>query len=405
MLSSIYSSVSGLAAFSEQISVVGNNIANVETTSYKSNNITFADTLNEAISGASGETTGTGVEVQGVAESWTQGSFSTTSNSTDIAISGSGFFIVQEQDSGATYYSRDGGFEFDSDGTLINATGMAVQGYAIDEDGNLAALEDIVISYEPSPPNATSEMQTEVNLDSSSEPGETFSTATTVYDSLGNEISVTITYTKSANANEWDWEASISDTYGTLTGDSSGTLIFDENGALESGTEPEFTLELTNGADNTQTITWDVYEDDGTTNGSLTQYAGESALYDQSQDGYGSGELYDVTINEDGVIEGNYSNEDTRELYQIALADFSNYNGLQKMDDNLYSATTDSGQAVVGAPGTGQLGSVTAGSLETSNVDLATEMAKLITAQRAYQACSRVFSVTSEILETLVSLR
>ena len=404
MISSLYTSITGLQAFTEQISVTSNNIANVETTSYKADSMTFSDLLNSQLSGTMTETVCGGVDVQSVCECWNQGSLSSGGTATDLAINGSGFFVVQDSGNGITYYTRDGSFAFDRNDTLVNSSGMAVQGYTIDEDGNLGALTDIVLSYEASPPKASTEMATTLNLSSTTEEGDSFSTTTTVYDSLGNEISLSITYTKTANENEWTWEAEIPVGCGTLDGDSTGTLIFDEFGALTSGTDPVFALTLTNGADDTQTILWDLYDDSGDTNGSITQYATESALSDQSQDGYPSGALCDVTIDENGIVTGSYSNGQTKELYQIALSDFTNYNGLDKVDNNLYQATLESGQAVVGVPGTGQLGSVVSGSLETSNVDLATELATLITAQRAYQACSRVFSVTDEVLQTLVNL-
>lgn len=404
MIEGLYTCVTGMSAFSDELSVISDNISNSETTAYKSNSVSFADLLNQSLTGTSGDSVGAGVEVQSIKACWNQGSLTSTGTSTDLAINGSGFFIVQD-DGGVTYYTRDGGFEFDSSGTLINSSGMAVQGYAIDDNGNLGSLGDIIISYDSSAPRATTEMSTTLNLNAAAESGDTFSTTTTVYDSLGNEIPITINYTKSSTSNEWTWEASIPSSYGTLTGDTTGTITFDSDGTLTSGTDPVFTMSLTNGADATQTITWDIYDDSGTTNGSLTQYASESCLNEQGQDGYASGELYDVSVDENGVIIGSYTNGETQALYQIALADFINYDGLKKTGSGLYQATADSGQAIVGVPGSGQFGSVTAESLEMSNVDTATELANLIVAQRAYQACARVFTVTSEVLQTTVNLK
>ncbi len=404
MINSLYSSISGLKAFTEQISVTSDNIANVETTAYKSSSVSFADLLNSALTGPTQETVGAGVEVQGIYECWNQGSLTTDGNSTDLAINGSGFFIVQDPDTGVTYYTRDGSFEFGSDGTLVNSSSMAVQGYTLDENGNLGSLGDIVLSYKACPPEATTEMSTVVNLCSTAEEGDTFSTTTTVYDSLGNAISLTITYTKGENANEWTYEAGIPDTYGTLAGDITGVLTFSTSGTLTSGTDPVFTMSLTNGADDTQTITWDLYKENGNANGNLTQYSTESVLTSQTQDGYASGSLYDVTVDENGIVTGSYSNGQTQKLYQIALADFNHYDGLKKVSDNLYEATLDSGQATLGVSGIGQFGSINGGSLEMSNVDLATELANLIKAQRAYQACSRVFTASSEVLQTLVNM-
>ncbi len=403
MISSLYTSISGLSAFTQELSVVSNNIANSETTSYKSNSISFADVLNQSLTGVSGSSLGCGVTVSSINEEWTQGSVSSTENVTDFAISGSGLFVLEDPETGQLFYTRDGSFDFDDEGNLVYGD-LAVLGYPIGGDGNLGSMSTIGISGALSPPQATSEMSTTVNLDSGADENDTFTTTTTVYDTLGNEITLTVNYTKTANANEWSWTASIPSGSGTLTGDSSGLLTFDENGLLGTGTNPSFTLELTNGAAD-QTIAWNLYDDAGDSNGLLTQYAGSSALSDQSQDGYAAGEVTDITVDDDGVFTATYSNGEISALYQLVLANFNNYEGLDKVDGNIYQATRQSGDVVYGAPGVGGNGTVATKSLETSNVDLATEMAELITAQSAYQACSRVFSVTSEILQTIVNLK
>jgi flagellar hook protein FlgE len=405
MSNALMTSVSGLNAYSEMISVISNNIANSGTTAYKTSSVSFADLLNQSLSASATATSGSGVTVSDIITSWTQGNTTSTESATDLTINGNGFFIVKS-DSGVTYYTRNGSFDFDSSNTLVSSTGLAVEGYSIDDSGNLGALGDIVISFESSVPVATSDMSISVSLNSEMADAGTFSTTTVGYDSLGNEIPITINYTKSATDNEWTWTASIDDEYGTLDGDSSGTLTFNTDGTLTDGTaDPVFELTLTNGATTGQEITWDLYNDDGTTNGSLVQYSGDCVLNDASQNGSPSVSLTSISVDDTGVIIGSYSDGSTKELYQIALANFSNYDGLNDVGSSLYKATLNSGDAVIGTAGIGQFGSITSESLEASNVDTTTQLANLITAQRAYQACARVFGISDEIMETTVNLK
>jgi flagellar hook protein FlgE len=404
MSNSLMTSLSGLKAYNEQISVISNNIANSGTTAYKASSVSFADLLNQSLSASATATSGAGVVVNDIITNWTQGSTTSTESATDLTINGNGFFIVKN-DNGVTYYTRNGSFDFDSSHKLVSSTGLNVQGYKLDQKGNLGTLGDIVVSFDSSEPVATSEMSVSVSLNSEMAESGTFSTTSVVYDSLGNEIPITITYTKSATDNEWTWAATIDAEYGTLEGDSSGTLTFGTDGILTNGTDPEFTLNLTNGATSSQSITWDLYNDSGTTNGSLVQYSGDCILKDSSQNGSRSASLTSVSVNEEGVIIGSYSDGATKELYQIALANFSDYDGLKDVGSSLYEATVDSGDAVIGAVGTGQFGSISSQSLEASNIDLTTELAKLITAERAYQACARVFSISDEIMETTISMK
>jgi flagellar hook protein FlgE len=403
MSNALMTAVSGLHVFSEQISLISNNIANSATTAYKSSSVCFADMLNQALSASATETTGSGVTISSILTNWAQGTTTSTESTTDLAINGSGFFIVKD-DTGESFYTRDGSFSFDSKNILITASGMDVQGYSIDASGNLSSLGTISISYESSTAVPTSEMSTSLTLNSQLVSGGTFSTTTVVYDSQGNEIPVTITYTKSATTNIWTWEASIDDAYGTLDGTNSGTLTFNTDGTLSNGTDPVFSLTLTNGATTGQAITWDIYNDEGTTNGNLVQYSGDCVLNDTSQDGSPAVSLTDLTIDASGVIVGTYSDGSTKNLYQIALANFTDYSGLKDAGNSLYQATAESGAAIIGTAGIGQFGSISSSSLESSNVDLTTELANLITAQRAYQACSRAFKASDDLMQITVQL-
>ena len=404
MLDALFTSVTGMSAFSTQISVSSNNIANMETTGYKSNSVSFESLLTSSISQVQTTNSGSGVSVQSISECWTQGSITSAASSTSLAIDGEGLFVVEDPDTGLTYYTRDGNFEFNSDGELVYDDTYQVQGYTVDDNGNLGSLTNIVLSYENSAPSATTEISTTLNLDSAAEESDYYVSTVDVYDSLGNTIPVTITYTRSANTNEWTYTAEISSDYGTVSSGGTGTLTFDSDGNLTSGTDPVLELTLTNGAAN-QSITWDLYTDDGDTNGSIVQYAGDSSMTDSDQDGYAAGELVSIDIDESGYVICSYSNNTTSTLYQIALADFNNFDGLEKSDGNLYKATSDSGEAILGVADTGRLGSLTPSSLESSNVDLSTEMAEVIVSQTAYQACAKSFSAANELLEVLINMK
>jgi flagellar hook protein FlgE len=343
---------------------------------------------------------GNGVTLQDTAASWTQGSVSSTGNSSDLAITGKGLFIVSDA-SGAKYYTRDGEFQYDENRDLVTADGLNVQGYKINDDGSLGSLSDINISSVAIPASATSEITTSINLNSASATGEIYSTTISTYDSLGNGVPITMTFTKST-ANTWIWTAGIDSAIGTASG--SGTLTFDSSGTLESGTNATITLDISNGANTPQAITWELYDDSGSSNGDVTQFASSSSLSNQSQDGTATGQLKNISFDESGVITGTYSNGETKKLYQVALADFTNYQGLKKTGNSLYIETSTSGSATFGVAGSNQFGTLTSSSLETSNVDTAMEMANMIVAQRAYEACAKMFTVESEILQTTINM-
>jgi flagellar hook protein FlgE len=404
MINSLYIAVTGMSAFSNQIGVCGNNVANMETTGYKASSVSFADMLAESVYRSGGSNAGCGVTVQSVSESWTQGTITDAASDTSLAINGRGMFVVKNPNTGQQYYTRDGAFEFDKTGRLVYNDTMLVQGYSLDESGNVGALGSITVSAATAPPKASTEFSLTFNLDSGEETAGAFETTIDVYDSLGNDIPVTIEYTKSATANEWTWTASIPSEYGSVSAGGSGTLTFDTSGNLTSGTDPSLTLTLTNGAAS-QTLTWDMYDDAGAATGDITQHDLDSALTASEQDGYGAGELTSIEIDDEGQVVCTYSNDVTRTPYVIALADFPNYGGLNKTDGNLYAATNQSGQAVFGRPDRGRMGSVCGASTEASNVDLSQEMTKLITSQTAYQACSKAFSVTNELLQVLVNMK
>ena len=413
MIGSLFAGISGLSANSTAMTVIGDNIANVNTTAFKSNKSSFANILSQSLGGSATDGIGRGVEFWGVTPSWSQGSVENTSNATDMAINGKGFFMV-EDDSGSAFYTRAGEFSFDKDGYLVNPDGLFVQGYRVTSIApggaiTLGAIENINVPGESTtPPQATTTSTLDINLDAGAAVTDTYSSTQTVYDSLGNAIPLTLTFTKTA-ANAWATSVSVPN--GTVTnpatdiGITNANLTFDGSGNLNAGADPSITLtNLVNGAANIA-ITWDLFDAAGATNGDLTQYAAASTTNFNTQDGYASGNLRGVSVDESGYVTGAYSNGLLIPLYQVVLADFPSYFGLSKMGKNLYAESRASGQAMPGVPLSGSLGSISPSAIEMSNVDLAQEFVKMITTQRAFQANSRVITTSDEVLQELISLK
>ncbi|MDY6971192.1 MAG: flagellar hook protein FlgE [Thermodesulfobacteriota bacterium] len=404
MIGSLFAGISGLNANSTAMTVIGDNIANVNTTAFKSNSSSFANILSQSLSGSGGNEIGRGVEFWGISPSWSQGSMENTGNATDMAINGNGFFMLRDS-GGSVYYTRAGEFHFDKNGNLLNNDGLNVQGYSIGSTGTLGTITSINVPGESTtPPQATTDFTVDINLDADSATGDTYSCIQTFYDSLGNDISLTITFTKTANIREWDWDATIPASAGNVTA-GSGTFTFDPDGSLPNGADPTITMTLTNGATTPQTLTWDIYDAGGVTNGDMTQYAAPSTTTFQTQNGYPSGVLRSISVDEAGIVTGAYSNGQLIPLFQVVLADFPSYYGLSKMGRNLYAESLASGQAMPGQPGTGRLGNISPNSIEMSNVDLAQEFVKMITTQRAFQANSRVITTSDEILADLINIK
>jgi flagellar hook protein FlgE len=413
MIGSLFAGMIGLNVNSTAMTVIGDNIANVNTTAFKSNRSSFANILSMSLAGAGSSDVGRGVQFQGTTPMWTQGSIENTNNPTDLAINGGGFFVLQDAN-GADFYSRAGEFHFDRDGYLVTLGGLFVQGYdvtGVNADGSLAlgTISNInVPGQSSSPPVATTEFSVDVNLNSDAAVLGTYATTLTVYDSLGNTIPLTLTFTKNA-AN--DWTAGVSVPAGTVTTPATdiaitnANLTFDAAGNLNTGTDPSITLSnLVSGA-NDLTINWDLFDAAANSNGDVTQYSAASGTTFQTQDGYPSGTLRGVAIDDFGVVTGSYSNGQLTPLYQMVLADFPSYYGLSKMGKNLYAESRESGQALPGVPQSGRLGSISTSAVEMSNVDLAQEFVKMITTQRAFQANSRVITTSDEILQELINLK
>jgi flagellar hook protein FlgE len=411
MIGSLFAGISGLNANATAMTVIGDNIANVNTTAFKSNRSSFANILSQSLGSSGSNDIGRGVQFWGTTPIWSQGSIENTFNATDMAINGKGFFMLQDA-TGTDFYTRAGEFSFDREGYLVNPDGLYVQGYQVtsaNPDGslNLGSITNINVPGESTtPPVATTDLSVDINLDAGAAVNDTYSSTITVYDSLGNAIPLTMTFTKTA-ANAWSAAVSAPSTVVnpadiTIT---NNALTFDGNGNLNNGTDPVVTMAnpLTGGAD--IVVNWDLFDGSGATNGDLTQYASSSTTTFQTQNGYASGNLRGVSVDEYGVVTGIYSNGQLTPLYQVALADFPSYAGLTKMGRNLYAESRASGQAMPGVPQSGSLGSISPSAIEMSNVDLAQEFVKMITTQRAFQANSRVITTSDEILSELINIK
>ena len=422
MLGSLTAGITGLKANATAMTVVGDNISNVNTTAFKSNRSSFANILSQSLLGASGgNNIGNGVEFWGTTPSWSQGSIENTTNPTDMAINGKGFFMVEDS-TGATFYTRAGEFTFDRFGILRTPDALALQGYEVlstNPDGSLSlgTISDISAPGDTiSQPTASSGFSVSINLDAQAQVNDIYNSSITVYDSLGNSVPVALQFEKVAPTvaptppdtalTEWDVTASIPASAGSGAAVSVGQVRFNQDGNLVyPATNPSLNLTLTNGAASPQSIAWNLYDASGTNIGDLTGFSAPSNTTFANQDGYPFGSLRTVSIDEDGVVWGSFTNGQQDPMYVVSLADFTSYYGLTKMGNNLYASSRQSGQALPGTPGSGGLGFVSPSAVEMSNVDLAAEFVKMITTQRAFQANSRVITTSDEVLTELINMK
>jgi flagellar hook protein FlgE len=420
---SLFSGSSGLGAHGDAISVVGDNIANTSTTGFRASRAGFEDVLGGTA--PNGQRFGSGVRLASVDTMFGQGAIQNTGRPLDLALRGGGFFVVKGQHNGVdgSYYTRDGRFSIDNNGRLVNSQGLAVQGYLIDPTGAVSTqLGDMQIGG-TSPPNPTTQMNMSVNLDATSTPPaawnianaagtSSFSTSTTVYDSLGNGHRVDV-YFRAQGGGAWEWHAVVDGgelaggTAGTPTEIASGALTFTTSGALQSQTTTMSSASFV-GAQPNQAISFsfgDPIASGGTGMAGSTQFAGASTVKAQSQNGYSAGELLEVLVDQDGTITGRFSNGNSRAIAQVAVASFAAEEGLARAGAQLFMVTRDSGEALVGVAGTGGRGAISGGALEGSNVDLGSELVTLIAYQRAFQANARTVSTADEMLQEISNLK
>ena len=420
MLRSMFSAISGLKAHQTKLDTVGNNIANVNTVGYKSSQTVFQDTLSQVLSNGSAPTestggtnpaqVGLGVKVAGITTNFSQGSTQSTSRSTDFMISGDGFFVT-ENGAGEQLYTRAGSLDFDGQGRLVTSDGAILQGWMAGADGTVdtnGGIGDLSVPYgKVMAPQASTSGGFTGNLSSGAAVGDAVESQISMFDALGNAHQVTATFTKTA-ANTWT--VALSDAGTALA---SGTMTFDPtSGALSSFTydangDGDETDAGDVSADNTLPFT---SADPSWTNavtmslGSISQFGAASSMKPTTTDGYAMGTLQSFSLSADGTIVGVYSNSLRQDIGKLALATFANPGGLEKAGGSSFRVGNNSGVAVIGAAGTNGAGTLTAGALEMSNVDLASEFTDLIIAQRGFQANSRVITTSDEVLQSLVNL-
>ncbi len=428
MGTALFTGVTGLKAHQTRLDVVAANIANVNTIGYRSGRVLFQDLFSQTLRGASGpeggfgganpQQVGLGVEVASIDTSFEQGSLITTGNASDLAIQGNGFFILSDGVKNA--YSRDGSFTLNSNGELIEpGTGMKVQGYMVDENGNIdtnTVPTDITVPLGGTGIVRASTLAKFIgNLNPTEDPdnpGKVVNRSVEVVDSLGKPHNVDLTFTKqpAPAENTWQWQAEYD---GVVVGGGNATSLlffnasdgtFDE-AASQASEAIEFSISASALGENGSipedlTVALDFSE--------ITQLASgtdlDSDLTLQAQDGFERGTLQRFLISADGEVVGVFSNGLSRTIAQVALANFSNVGGLLRDGNNLFTETTNSGSPQVGAPETGGRGSVSGGVLENSNVDLGDEFSNLIITQRGYQANARTITAADTLLQETVNL-
>lgn len=462
MMRSLYAGVSGMQNHQTRLDVIGNNVANVNTTGFKRGRVNFQDMISQQMSGAASPTTevggvnpkevGLGVTVAAIDTVFTQGNLQTTGVSTDIAIQGNGFFVMKNGEE--SFYTRAGAFSLDSEGTLVNpANGMRVQGWMADEINGQMVLqtagstEDLIIPVgSKDPAKATENVNFACNLNKNTpeilegaSPEDiargTWSTEQKIYDSFGNEHMLNVSFTRVVgNPNQWQAtvvvdpdmaeESQTRVGLNTTDGQENTFLInFDNTGTLQSVTDSAGNLTNPEGQIALQTsfnvIGANPDEDGnptrqtlninlgtiGSQKNTITQSASSSSTKAFYQDGYTMGYLDNFKIDSSGIITGVYSNGTNRTIGQIALATFANQGGLEKAGDNTYVESNNSGMANIGTSGIAGKGSMLAGALEMSNVDLTEQFTDMIVTQRGFQASSKTIQTADTLLDTVMSLK
>jgi flagellar hook protein FlgE len=418
MFTAFSTALSALDATTTAINVVGNNLANMDTTAFKDSELSFRDLISQASGNGLAQTqVGLGTAQPLTEQQFTQGSIQTGASALDAAIQGQGFFIAQSPQ-GNTYYTRDGTFQLDSSGNLLTTTGAQVQGWSatdstgtIDTTGAISGIH--ITSGALSGPVATTDMTVDLNLNSAAaaDATSTFSTPVTVYDSLGTSHILTVTFQKT-DINTWSYQVSLpgadvtAGTAGTPYDipNASGTLTFDTNGQLTSpavGNPINVQIPgLSDGASD-MNVSWDPYNNGI---GRITQFGQASAASASTQNGTSAAELVSVSISDGGAITAQYSNGVQSTVGQLAMAAISNPNTLVDVGNNQFQLSAATADPSVGTPQTGGRGSVVGEALEASNVDLGTQFTNLITYQRSYEANAHVVTTADQLSQDTINL-
>jgi len=420
-------SVSGILAASADLGIIGNNIANSSTAGFKASQAEFTDIYAASLLGTPGTAIGQGVALNSVTQDFSQGNIEFTNNSLDLAINGSGFFTLS--DGGVSTYSRAGAFQLDRDGFIVNASGLQLQGYPTDDEGNLVGeLGPLELSTALVDPKGTAAASITANLDSRDLPAEAWnpdgaggalnafavppvlpktdqfnaSTSLTIYDGLGNPHVLSLYFAKGAGDNTWEARTAID---GVEIGGAT-PIPFEANGQLGEANKPL----LVNIAG------WQPLNANGAANGaaaqgfsvdlsSFTQFGASFAVSTVQQDGYTTGQLRGLEIDDTGVLFTRYTNGQSRQQGQIAIASFTNPNGLQPVGDTSFVETFSAGSPTVTTPGLSGTGLLQSGALEGSNVEITSQLVRMIVAQRNFQANAQMIQTEDAVTQTVINLR
>ena len=403
MFTSFSTALSALSAQATAVDVVGNNLANLNTTGFKASVVSFHDLVTQSLGAGLGETqVGFGVGRPVTIRQFSQGAIQTSAGQLDCAIQGDGFLIVKDA-SGSTLYTRGGNLQTDKSGNLLTATGELLQGWTEGANGVVntsGPTGDIVVPIGTvRPPVASTEFSFDMNLNAAAATGDNFSSSIEVFDSLGTSRIINCTFTKGANANEWTYSVATPELASPVT----GTLTFNSQGQLDPATvEPQIQLTgLANKADD-MTLTWKLF--DGA-KPRLTQFAQPTAVSANSQDGSAAAQLTRVGIADGGKVLAQYSNGKQSIIGQLAMASIRNPESLIAVGNSNFQLSARTALPAVGIAATGGRGTIIGGAVEYSTVDIAREFTQLIVLQRGYQANAKVITAVDELSQETINLK
>ena len=399
--------LTGLQADSVALSTIGNNLANLNTTAFKTQTVNFADMFYQTI-GNSGSNAplqvGIGTRVASIASNFSQGNLASTGTATDMALNGDGFFVVDQ--AGTNQLTRTGNFQLSALGDLITSEGYGVQGYpaangVVDLNAPMQTLNVPTAKTEPA--HSTSQFSFTTSLDSAATVGTSFTSSTGMYDSLGQEHNVNVAFTKTA-ANQWSYSVNMPAGDATGATGNTGTLTFNSDGTLAAPTSSVTGIKFTGLTDNANdlSVNWKLYDSNG--NSLVTQGASTSATNANYQDGYASGTYKSFAVDTNGVLTATFTNGGTEVLGQLGIATVSNPEALTRDGSNLFSTGGASGAMDIGVANSGGRGSVAGSALEQSNVDISTQFAALIVAQRAFEANSKTVTAFDTVTQDTINM-
>jgi flagellar hook protein FlgE len=406
---SFFIPLSGLEADNTALNTIANNLSNMSTVAYKSQDVQFSDLFYQEV-GESGsgdpEQVGAGTQVGAITTDFSTGTASPASGiSQDVALDGDGFFVINN--GGVQEYTRAGNFALSSDGQLLTQGGQQVMGYpaaggVVNTNAPLTAIQIPIGQVEP--PKATANMSLTANLDASAAVGATAQGQVTVYDSLGESHIATVDFQKTGT-NTWSYNIALPT--GDATGSSAnavGTLTFDSSGNLVTPAANVSNIQFTGLSDGAATMNfnWNLYDANGKP--VIDQVASGSGVGTQNQDGYASGQYQSFSVDSNGVVSATYSNNQTQVIGQLAVASITNEQGLTRLGDNNYQTTLASGQATIGTAGSNGRGTIQDQAVEGSNVDISTQFSDLIVAQRAFEANSKAITTFDTVTQETINM-